>query len=207
MEKEVQHTADQFGVKVVSFEKQVRVPSHVQRTQRQKEPRQANGCNLDRRKNLALVEGLRLRRLCETHRDERHPKVPIRDGMRMAERTICGVTSQKDHRTGPTQVWMHRTLPMPRTMLSENSTRTLLWQRAGEATRRRSFGLGTEGLAANVTRVLKRLGWTWTWDKKWRKIHITQSPEGHWKHKIRSCTRTEAPTINRLKGDERLGEG
>ena len=44
-----------------------RIPSHVQRKQRQEEQRQANGCsNKDSRKNLALAQGLRLQRPCET---------------------------------------------------------------------------------------------------------------------------------------------
>ena len=63
-----------------------RAASHVQRKQRQKEPRQPNGCsNEDSRKNPALAQGLQLRRPWETHRDERHPKVPLRDRMRIAE--------------------------------------------------------------------------------------------------------------------------
>ena len=66
----MQQTADQFGMKVVSFEKQVGFPVMYKGNR----ARQANGCsNKDSRKNLALAERLRLRGPCETHRDERHP--------------------------------------------------------------------------------------------------------------------------------------
>ena len=49
---------------------------------------------------------------------------------------------------------------------------------------------GTEGLAANVDRVLRRIGWSWenaleVKTEEGEKLHITQCPEGYWKHRIR----------------------
>ena len=57
---------------------------------------------------------------------------------------------------------------------------------------------GTEGLAVNVDRVLRRIGWSWenaleVKTEKGERLHITQCPECYWKHRIRQAAREWRP--------------
>ena len=52
----------------------------------------------------------------------------------------------------------------------------------------------TEGVTAIVDRVLRRLGWSWENAFEVRTVgreilHVTQCPEGYWRHKIRQAAR------------------
>ena len=92
----------------------------------------------------------------------------------------------KGHRTDPVQVWVYQTLTTLKTMLRSNGTWITLWRQALEAMQKRRVRPGTEGLAANIDRVLRRIGWSWenALEGEKRKLHIT-----HWRHRIRQAAR------------------
>ena len=114
-------------------------------------------------------------------------------GANMRSREVVLAVLVKGHRTDPVQVWAYQTLTMLRTML-RGKRNVELWQQAWKAMQKRRIRLGTEGLAANATRVLRRLGWSWESSvevktREGEKIHVTQCPEGYWNHKIREAVR------------------
>ena len=81
-----------------------------------------------------------------------------------------------------------------KTMLRSHGTWIPLWRQAWEAMQKRRVKRGTEGLAANVDRVLSRIGWSWenaleVRTEEGERVHITQCPEGCWKHRIRQAAR------------------
>ena len=115
-------------------------------------------------------------------------------GANMRSREVVLAILVKGHRTDPVQVWACQTLTMLRTMLRANATWVPLWQQAWKAMQKRRIRPGTEGLAANATRVLRRLGWSWesaveVKTREGEKFHVTQCPEGYWNHKIREAAR------------------
>ena len=189
LEKRAQQTADQFEMKVVSFEKEVGYPVMYNGNRDRKNP--------DKRTDAATRTVARIARLLKGFGlDARArldtnaiPKYPFAIECRLpSEQSLSGLTSQITRTLWPTGakmtvltvLLMYRTLTMLRTMLSENSTWTPLWQRAWEATRRRRIESETDGLAANVTRVLKPLGMDLgecarDEDEKGRKIHIIET--------------------------------
>ena len=139
--------ADQFGVKVVRFEKRVGFPvTHRGNRDRKNQYKRTGAATRTVERISLLPKGFRLPRPCETHRDERHPKVPIcdrtRDAKRQTMRTLWPTGAYmrskevemtmlvKGQRTDPLQVWMYQTLTMLRTTLAENSTWIPLWQQA-----------------------------------------------------------------------------
>ena len=186
MEKDVQHTADRFGMKTVSFEKQVGYPvtykGNRDRNNQNKRIDEATR-TVARIARLPRGFGFEARaRLIETNAIPEY-QFAIECGT-PSEQSLGGLTSQimrtlwptganmrsreivlavlvKGHRTDPMQVWAYQTLTILRTMLRSNTTWTPLWQQAWEAMGKRRIRPGTEGLAANATRVLRRLGWSW----------------------------------------------
>ena len=64
----------------------------------------------------------------------------------MRSKEIVRAVLVKGHRTDPVQVWVYQTLATLKMMRRSNGT----WIRPG-----------TEGLAANVDRVLRKIGWSW----------------------------------------------
>ena len=158
MEKEVQQTADQFGMKIVSFEKQVGYPvtykGNRDRTSQNKRTDEATR-TVARIARLPRGFGFEARaRLIETNAIPRY-QFAIECGM-PSEQSLGGLTAQimrtlwptganmrsrevvlailvKGHRTDPVQVWAYQTLTMLRTMLRANATWVPLWQQAWKA--------------------------------------------------------------------------
>ena len=81
-------------------------------------------------------------------------------GANMRSREVVLAILVKGHRTEKVQVWAYQTLTMLRTMLPGNATWVPLWQQAWKAMQKRKIRPGTEEMAANATRVLRRLGWS-----------------------------------------------
>ena len=78
----------------------------------------------------------------------------------MRSKEIVLAVLVKGHRTDPVQVWAYQTLTTLKTMLGINGTWIPLWRQAWEAMQWRRVKPGTEGLAANVDRALKKIGWS-----------------------------------------------
>ena len=100
----------------------------------------------------------------------------------------------KVHRTDPVQVWVYQTLTTLKTVLRSNGTWIPLWRQAWEAMQKRRVRPGTVGLAANVDRFHRRIGWSWenaleVGTEDGERLHITRCPEGCWKHRIRQAAR------------------
>ena len=113
---------------------------------------------------------------------------PTGANMRLKEIVLAVLV--KGHRTDPVQVWVCQGLATLKTMLRSNETWIPLWRQAWEAMQKSGVRPGTEGLAANVDRVLRKIGWSWenaleVRTEEGERLHITQCLEGYWKHRIR----------------------
>ena len=219
MEKEVQQTAEQFGMKIVSFEKQVGHPvTHKGKRDRTNQNKRTDEATRTVARIARLPKGFGFEaraRLIETNAIPRY-QYAIECGM-PSEQSQGALTSQimralwptganmrskevvlavlvKGHRTDPLQVWAYQTLTTLKTMLSSNETWIPLWRQAWEAMQKRRVRPGKEGLAANIDRVLRRIGWSWENALQVRTeegeiLHITQYPEGYWKHRVHQAAR------------------
>ena len=77
---------------------------------------------------------------------------------------------------------MYQTLTKLKTMLRSNMTWIPPWRQAREAMQKRRVRPGTKGLAANIDRVLRRIGLGGHGrTEEGERLHITQRPAGHWK--------------------------
>ena len=102
----------------------------------------------------------------------------------LAISALCWRCWAKD--TGQIRYKFGCTLTTLKTMLRSNGTWIPVWRQAWEAMQKRIVRPGAEGLAANVDRVLRRIGWTWenaleVKTEEGERMHITQCPEGYWK--------------------------
>ena len=202
MEKEVQQTAEQFGKKIVSFEKQVGYPvtykGNRDRTNQNKRTDEATP-TVARISRLPKGFGFEARARQCVMPSEQSQVALTSQIMRTLWPTGANMKSQeivlivlavlvKGHRTGPAQVWVYQTPTTLKTMLRSNGTWVPLWRQAWEAMQERRVRPGTVGLAANVDRVHRRIGWSWENALEVRtedgeRLHITQCSEGCWKHK------------------------
>ena len=207
MEKEVQQTAEQFGMKIVSFEKQVGYPvTHKGNRDRTNQNKRTDEATRTVARIARLPKGFGFEdraRLTNTNAIPRY-QFAIECGM-PSEQSRGALTSQimrtlwptganmrskgivlavlvKGHRTDPVQVWVYQTLTTPKTMLRSNGTWIPLWRQAWEVMQKRRVRPGTEGLAAIVDRVPRRIGWSWenaleVKTEEGESLHITQCPE------------------------------
>ena len=158
MEKEVQQTAEQFGMEIVSFQKQVGYPvtykGNRDRTKQNKRTDEATR-TVARIARLPRGFGFEARaRLIETNAIPRY-QIAIECGL-PSEQSQAGLTSQimrtlwpaganmgsketvravlvKGHRTDLVQVWAYQTLKTLKTILRSNETRVPLWRQAWES--------------------------------------------------------------------------
>ena len=90
---------------------------------------------------------------------------------------------------------MYQILTTLKTMLRSNGTWIPLWRQGVEKPcRREESDQDTAGLVANVDRVLRRIGWSWETalevkTEEEERLHITQCPEGHRKHRTGQAAR------------------
>ena len=113
-------------------------------------------------------------------------------GANMRSKEIVLAVLVKGHRTDPVQVWVYQTLTTLKMMLRSNGTWIPLWKQAWEAMQKRRVIPGTEGLAANVDRVLRRnlvvMGERARGEDR-RRRDITHHPVSFWRHRIRQAAR------------------
>ena len=195
MEKEVQQTAEQFGMKIVAFDKQVGHPVTYKgdrdRTHQNKRTDEATRtvASIARPPKDFGFEALKRMQSPGTNLPSSrvdNPKERSRartlwpTGANVRSKEIVLAVLVKGHRTDPVQVWAYQTLTL-KVMLRSNETWIPLWRQAREAMQKRRVRLWTEGLAANVDRVLRRLGWSWENALEVKTEEVTQCPEGYWK--------------------------
>ena len=133
-------------------------------------------------------------------------------GANMRSKEIVLAVLVKGHRTDPVQVWVYQTLTTLKTMFRSSWTWIPLWRQAWEAMQKRIVKPGTEGLAAKVDRVLRRLRWLWENALEVRReegeknVHHPESRRPLETQNSACGARVEAPTSRKQKISKRLQE-
>ena len=204
---EVQQTAEQFGMKIVSFEKQVGYPvtykCNIYRT------------NQNKRTDEATRTVARIARLPKDFGFEARARLNETNAIPGYHFAIeCGIPSEQSQGALTSQI-MRTLWPAGAKMRSKEIVLAVLVkghkdrpgtglgvpdpnntevdaqeQRDMDPVQKRRVKPGTEGMAANVDRVLRKIGWSRenaleVKTEEGERLHITQCLEGFWKHRIR----------------------
>ena len=180
----MQQTAEQFGMKIVSFEKQVGYPvTHKGNRDRTNQNKRTDEATRTAARIARLPRGFGSEaraRLIETNAIPRYlfaiecgkPSEQSQGwlssqimrtlwptGANMRSKEVVLAVLVKGHRIDPVQIWAYQTLATLKTMLKSNESWVSPWRQAvGSHAKKEGSDPGAEGLAANVDRVRRRLG-------------------------------------------------